>query len=256
MSTTLDKEVYGVRDILRSPLPQSPSFRDIVHELEAEYQHVTNETNNTGNAWQVASYDLETVADQRVYEILPEDGFDYFKPLNITYIPDGSDRQHTVEMTELENIPKEWAWINQQSNPFVFASSEGQFIAFYGSIDEDGTHTNVEIRPTPDRVQTYTILYQVSDWWALIGASVGSREFTMPFSSQKFYIRSLVAQNLLMKGAVKWSTDDNYNLKMGEIVGKGLEVRIQRYNKVFEEYKLSLDHPDVVEIDSWIDSVI
>src|SRR4051812_17048578 len=99
MSTTVASEVTGVRVMLDNPLPQSPSFRDILDELEAEYQHVTNTTNNTGNAWQTNTHTLSSVIGQYQYQLeLP----DFFKALNATTVPSNvnADPEYTMEFTE------------------------------------------------------------------------------------------------------------------------------------------------------------
>lgn len=253
MATTLQEEILGVRVMLNNPLPQSPSFQDILEELEAEYTTLTNTTNATGNAWQVDNYTLTTVAGTYDYAITPvAPAGDFFKALNVTTIPEDVDTspQYMLEFTELEHIPNEWAWLGESRGQFMYSSHDSQIIAFYRKITSAGESLRCQIRPTPTQVQTYNILYQVSDWWSLIDDSLGLA-FTMPHSSQKFYLRALVAQNLLMKGNVSWSFDAVENYKMSNLVAKGLEMRLERYRQVFEEYRGTLDNPDLTEISSW-----
>lgn len=242
--------------MLNNPLPQSPSFRDILDELEAEYQHVTNDTNNTGNAWQTNTYTLTTTAGQYDYQIVT-DNDDFFKALSVTTVPENvdADPQYVLEFTEFEHLPKEWAWLGQNKGQYMTSSHDSQLIAFYRKIATTGEQIWCRLAPTPAQTQDYTILYQVTDWWPLVDAS-NSRTWKLPHSSQRFYIRSLVAQNLLMSGRVRWSYDNLQNYKMGELVEKGLEIKLKRYEAVYNEYKDSLDNPDIVMADAWADEAM
>lgn len=257
MSTTALDEVLGVRSLLNNPLSQAPSFKDILEELEAEYQNVFNETNNTGNAWQVCEYTLTTTEGQRRYRIAPPQ---FYKALAVTTVPadDNTDPQYPLEFTELEHLPQEWAWLGENKGQLLYSSHDAQMVAFYRKLGKMGAEQWVELRPTPTRTQQYTILYQITDWWVTNSTSLDSTSHPlsstkMPHSSQRFYIRALVAQNLLLTGKVQWQFDDKFNLEMGKIVADGLKTKIERYKPVFDEYKDSLDNPDITYISSWAD---
>src|SRR6478736_7388416 len=111
MATTILAEILGVRQMLSGPLAQSPSFREILQELEAEYQYITNDTNNTGNAWQVDELTFTTAEGVQDYilEVTSEIG-DFFKALNVVTVPEktSSTPQYVLEFTEVEHIPQEW----------------------------------------------------------------------------------------------------------------------------------------------------
>lgn len=256
MATTVLSEVMGVRVMLNNPMPQAPAFKDILEELEAEYQHLTNDLNNTGNAWQVDNYTLTTVAGTYEYEITPTNK-EFYKALNVTTIPSNTsvDPQYVLEFTELEHMPQEWAWLGQNRGQYMYSSHDSQMIAFYRKITVSGEKLYCQIRPTPTEAQSYNILYQVTDWWGRISSGTGT-DFYMPHSSQRFYIRALVAQNLLLKGMVRWSFDDVRNFKTGQLVAKSLEVRINRYKQAYDEYIDSLDNPDLTMIDAWADDYV
>lgn len=257
MATDILSEVLGVRAILNSPLSQSPSFAEILGELEAEYQQVTNQTNNTAQSWQIDNFTLTSIIGEYDYPINPVNK-DFFKALQVTTVPsdDNIDPQYVLEFVEMEHIPQEWAWLGQNRGQFMFSSHDSQIIAFYRKITDAGAQLRCQIRPTPTKVQDYNILYQVTDWWPKVnmpdtGCDHGS--FEMPHSSQRFYIRALAAQNLLLKGAVRWSFDNTANFAKGQVVSSGLIARIARYKEAYEEYIDSLDQPDTTEIWSWAD---
>lgn len=257
MANTVQDEVLGVRGMLNAPLPQSPSYQDILDELEAEYQHITNSTNSVGNSWQVANYTLTTQAGVYDYAISPSND-DFFKALNVTTVPDpaSTDPQYLLEFTELENIPKEWSWISSNKGQYLYSSHDSQVIAFYRQITPGaGATWRCQIRPVPSEVQEYNILYQVTDWWNMILTTLGT-SFPLPHSSQRFYIRALAAQNLLLKGTVMWSFSSESNEKIAQSVSKGLDIKLARYKEGFDEYRSSLDNPDVTYVDCWADDYV
>lgn len=252
MANSLLQEVLGVRNLLDNPLSQAPSFKQIVEELQAEYQYITNDTNNTGNSWQIGETTLTTVSGQYRYDLSVTD---FYKALNVTTVPGdiNGQPQYTLEFTEFENMPKEWAWLSPTRGQYMYSSHDSQLIAFYRTQDSTtGEVLKCEIRPVPNRVQDYKILYQITDWWT----DHESAAYKLPHSSQRYYVRALVAQNLLLRGGVKWSFDEVKNFTKGKIVAEGLKTRLERYKAVYDEYKDTLDIPDITEADSWADWLV
>lgn len=269
MASTILQEVLGVRQMLSGPLSQSPSFQDILEELEAEYQFVTGDTNNTANAWQVATTTITTEADVDDYPICAND---FYKALSVVTVPANTATQpeYQLEFVELEHINKDWAWLGTGKGQYMYSSHDSQLIAFYHKITNGGEEVRVQLRPMPSQAQEYKILYQVTDWWPRVtmedvrpcnscGSSSGCGcvpvpdGFRMPHSSQRFYTRALAAQNLLLSGKVRWSSDPVKDFTKGKLISDGLAVRIARYKKVYDEYIDSLDQPDITLISSWAD---
>lgn len=258
MATNLLKEVLGVRHLLDGPMDQSPSFDEIVDELAIEYQHVTNELNNTGNAWQVNTTTITTVAEQEDYQILAQD---FYKALLVTTVPQssGTHPEYVLEFTEAEHIPKDWAWLSSGKGQYMYSSHDSQIIAFYRKIGTNGEELWVKLRPVPGQAQNYKILYQQTDWWDTVfatGGISGVEDFVPPHSSQRYYIRAVAAHNLLMSGRVKWSFDEIRNFSKSQQSQRGLESRISRYRQAYEEYKSSLDNPDITWIEPWSDNIL
>lgn len=258
MATTLLKEVLGVKQVLGDPLDQAPSFSEIVEELASEYQHMTNEANNTAEAWAVKEYTLTTVAgtaDYRLDLVIPT----LYKPLAIYTIPAdvNSTPQYQLQSIEFEYLPKEWAWLGQNRGQALFSSHDSQYIAFYRTI---GTTTGEEIyarlAPVPTRAQSYRIIYQQTDWWDILSGAMLSGDAPLPNSSQRIYIRALAAENLLLKGSVMWSHDPVQNFARTKMVAEGLKIRKERYYSSYKEYLSSLDQPDVITVDSWADEMV
>lgn len=275
MSTTVMKEVMGVRGFLGDPLPQSPSTDQILEELEAEYQHITNRANNTGNSWLVNDYHLESVAGQQDYR-LDIDVNQFHKPLSVTTIPEGSvityesgktgltinaenagrAEENILELTELEHMPAGYNWLKMSGGSAFGSNHSSELLAIYRKMSPSGEKIVVQIRPVPNTSgQNYRILYQVTDWWDSLFEADNSLAQKLPNSSQRMFIRALVAMNLLGKGVVKWALNSNYNMERAKLIAPGLKLRIDRYEGAFEEYLTSLDNPDITYSDNWADSV-
>lgn len=241
MASLLD-EIAGVRSILANPLPNAPTPQDIAEALAEVYQWATNRTNNTGNAWQVGTLNIVTVADTYVYQI--ETQFDdFYKALSVVTIPENGNPEETLEFVEVEHIPEEWQWITT-SGGRLYSDHSSRFIAFYRKLGTDGETVWCEIRPVPDRVENYKITYQLGDWWSRVTTDYG-----MPHKEHRFHLRRLAAQTLLPK--CKWNYGDNDKIKAE--VNTTLEQAIERGMKAFEDHLASLDQADIVELETFGD---
>lgn len=251
---TLFTDVEGVRSMLGDPMPQAPTTLDILSELELEYQYLSNELNNTGNAWMIDSVNITTSAGVYEYNLTGSGLSSIGKVLSVVTVPsdDTVDPEYQLEFAELEHLPKEWAWLSENKGAYSFSSHDGQLIVFYLKYSSlDGWYPYCQIRPVPASAQSYKIYYQVGDWWNA-ESSVGMDLIT-PFPDQRGIVRALTAKNLILTGKVKWSFDEESNLRMGKIVLDGLNQRIIRYQKTFDEYKDSFDTPDITTQLSWAD---
>jgi hypothetical protein len=267
-------EAMGVKQMLGDPLDQAPSIRQIVLELEAEYQHITNIVNNRGQAQHIGELVITTVENQTRY-VLDVPSQDFFKALSMTSIPasatvtggehdyrvevtSGDDHENILEFFELEHGAFEWAYMAKNRGQVLSSSHDSQLVGFYKTlVDGEGEKLVLEMRPTPARAQRYRLLYQITDWWDRVFASpnagVNDIEFRLPHSSQRMMIRATVGMNLIQKGVVKWALNDEYNAKRGQVVLQGLKDRFDRYSTAFNEYLDTLEHEDVVFIELWAD---
>lgn len=248
MSSTPLTEIFGVRAMLNSPLNQSPSVLQIVEELEAEYQTLSNDLNNTSNAWAVETYTLTATQGVRAYQITATD---FFKALVVTTVPaNDAAPENVLEFTELEHLPQEWSWLGENHGQLLDSRHSSALIAFYRKLGTTGEEIWCEIRPTPIQTETYKITYMVGDWWSRVFGN-SNYTYSLPHPPMKHLIRAMVAKNLLLKGAVKWSYDPAENLRRAQFTLQSLEDKIARYNKIYQEYKDGLDGADIVYTTSW-----
>lgn len=256
MLNTLSKDIDTVRSMLGDPLGQSPSVLDILEELRIEYQTLTNDLNNSTDAWMISTYNLTTVAGQYEYQLSTTGAAEASigKVLSVVTVPADAnlDPEYVVEFVEMDKFPKEWAWIARNKGAYAFSSHDGQLIAFYYQFSVgDGWLMNCQIRPVPAAAQTYKIIYQPGDWWDLdsnLGVGV-----TLPVESQKFLVCAVAAKNLLSTGKVRWSYDEAADDKKSLMILGSLNDRIARYLPIYDEFKEGLTKNDMLILDSWAD---
>lgn len=243
--SSLLSEIHGVRSVLGYPLSNAPTSEDIAEALEESYQWAVNRTNNTGNSWQIGTLNIITVANTYVYQI--ETQFDdFYKALSVVTVPTVTgDPEYTLEFVEVEHIPEEWQWITTEGGRLYWSSHSAKYIAFYRKLGVDGETIWCEIRPVPDRAETYKITYQVGDWWSRISATT----YGMPHKEHRFHLRRLAARTLLPK--CKWNYGDNSLMKAE--VKETLDRAIAMGAPAFEEHIASLDNANVVELETFGD---
>lgn len=248
MAVTLLQVIANVREILGSPLPQAPSPAQILSELEAEYQYITNRTNSLGDAWYSNSFTFNTVAGTRAYNLTSE-ATDFYKALKVKTVPSDTDLhpEFELEFVELEHFTQEWSWLGQNKGQLYYSSHDSQMIALYRRIGSSGEELWCELRPTPANVQTYQVLYQQGTWWD-IALSAGTA-FTMPHPTQTRYLELLVAKNLLPY--TRWSYSNQHNDTMSQKLMADFEKRLPRVEKEFNHHIASLENEDVIILDSW-----
>lgn len=276
MATTLKKEIEGVRSFLGDPLDQFPSTRDILEELEAEYQNIANVANNTGLAWSIDELVLETVANQFDYnlsaitgmfhkavqvEILPTgielssevDGKDYI----IDYTNSKRTALGTMEFTEIEHFPADYQWLQTIGGELFFNQKFGFYMAFYRQIHKNvGETYYVRLAPIPTTTGVQIkIMYQTTDWFdnlfETLSTETENYQQRMPHSSHRMLMRALTAKNLVYKSKVKWSNNKKENDEASQRIILGLNDKINRYKPAFDQYILTLQEDDTTIIVPW-----
>lgn len=204
--------------------------------------------NNTGNAWAIKEYTLETEADTRRYEI--EDA-DFGKPLLIATVPSSTpgivEPEQTLEFTQLEQLPNDWAYLSNNSYWSLWlwgTSQKARYAAFYRQLDATGFKNYLEIRPTPAADEEYRVLYQVGDWSASVTSDLN---FAFPFPELDFYFVTLVSDCLLYK--CRWADGKDQKAELEAAFGKDLS----RYQRTFDDYIASLTVTDIVYAESFAD---
>ena len=251
-SNTLTAEIGSIRSLLLNPLPQSPTPQDIVDEMETTYQGATNQANNTGKAWNVNSFTLTTVAGTRTYTLDPTVVQDFYKALTVVTNPSSNaDPQYTLEVTEIDNLPKEWGWLSQNQSPLVDSTHSAGLIAFYRTMTTSQESILAEIRPTPNSVQQYTVWYQQGNWWNAFIVDSSSFSNTLPQKEFRFYFRELAARSLVYK--CEWAYGNNNEKR--KMVAVELDRRLIISKQIYIDHLASMDNEESITLETWSDTV-
>ena len=231
-------------------LPQSPTPAQILERGIDEYQNATIRGNNTGNAWAVSEFTLNTTDDTRRYEITVPD---FSKALLVSTVPDVASiyGERPLEFTQLEQLPNEWGWLSN-SNGWcgLFGGNRGgqaAYVAFYRQVAQaTGFKNYMELRPSPKGVEQYRVLYQSGDWATKMTSDL---TFDLPFGDVSFYFVTLIADGLLPY--CRWSNDENQNMAMRQMLKAAFTQDLQRYERTFQDFIASLTVTDTIMSESF-----
>lgn len=239
------------------PLPQAPTFDQVIADLENEYQLVTNRANNTQNAWYTSTTDVTVTAGTRKYEITDDDGapLDFYKAMNIVTVPGDTaiDPEYGLDFVELEHYDKEWNWLGQNQGQLFYSSHSSQLAAIYRTMGDEREEIWIELRPTPEEAETYRILYHQGDWWSKV-TEAGDLDYGLPMAEFKSYIYALVMRKRLP--TAKWCFNEEVNARMAEKLIAVQDDLVLRMEPTIKEHFTSLENYEIIEIDDWGDDQI
>lgn len=243
---TLREAISLVRAELSAPLApftNAPSDLQIADELMSEYQHSINQIGNKSTARHSGTATLSVVAGTRAYQVSDAA---FGKPLLVTTVPTDNNvyPEYPLEFTELEQIGREWAWLDNANGSLWYSNHSAYYIAFYTKFGSGGIENWCEIRPTPDKAETYKILYTIGDassYFGLIKA--------LPYPEFTRFFTANTAINLLPK--TMWSNDMQVNLAKGQMLLPTLMDKRERYGREWDTHKDTLNHSDIVYADGY-----
>lgn len=243
MSVTRIESIFRVRDLLDSPLPQSPSFHQLLRQQISEEMDVVNQLNNTGRAWGTAEYQLNYTPSQTTYTIGVENfGKVLFvvKQTGNPYIP---------------YVPVPFNDITEQDYGTILTS----FYGVYGTIfplsetpekmsfyREGVTNAQykVSIQPAPAVSWTYIVTFLPG----YIGTG-DALETAVQMPEHAELIRMRAAMALLNYS--RWGVDEAFNRQKRMDLMQGFQYQLERKERLFSKYIQSINIPRQVEIEPW-----
>lgn len=243
MSVTRIENIFRTRDLLDSPLPQSPSFHQLLRQQISEEMDVVNQLNNTGKPWGTAEYQLNYTPSQTTYTINAQDWGKVLFVVKVTgnpYVP---------------YVPVPFDDITEQNYGTILTSFYGVYGTIFPlsetpekmSFYRDGV-TNaqykVSIQPAPAVSWTYIITYMPG----YIGTGDAlETAVQMPEHSELIRLRSAVA----LLNYSKWGDDEAFNRQKRSDLMQGFMYQLDRKEKLFSRYIQSINIPRMTEIESW-----
>lgn len=241
-----------VRERLRDPIAQRPSPKRILARALDEYQNAVQTANNLGDAWAIGEFTLTAQAGIRRYEITQ---MDFGKPLLVATVPaDDYERELSLEFTQVEQLPKDWAWLKDVGNWGLLwqwdVSHSARYVAFWRALEAKGYKYYCELRPVPTKAEDYRILYQVGEWASKLPEDL---DFAFPLRELDFYFTALVALGVL--DDTRWSRDEAADLRRAAQIKESLLFDLGRYKETFDNYIASLSQSQTVMAESYADYV-
>jgi hypothetical protein len=237
------KFIDNVRRRLDGPLYQSPNPRTILDRAIDAYRNAVTTANNTGNAWAVNELIITALADTRRYEITAAD---FSKVLLIASVPQRpNDPEEVIEMSQIEQLPREWAWLNGDTAWYSlwYNSARSIWAAAFRKSEANGFHSYLEFRPTPKAGEQYRVLYQIGDFKQNINKD-NLIDFQLPFPELDFYFIALVAKSLL--AYTRWSNSLEADMLKKKELSQAFDEDLAKYQNTFDDFIANLSTSDIV----------
>lgn len=242
MGTTRIQNIFRVRDLLSSPLPNAPSFHRLMAQLISEEMDVVNATNNTGIPWATATYQLNYSAGQTSYDINVTNFGKILYVVKATtnpYIPYISVPFDDVSQQEYGTI---YNYYGSYGQAFAMPVTPER-MSFYreGVLNAQYKCT---IQPQPQESATYILTYLPG----YIGVDDPLSSATqMPEHAELVRLRAAMA----LLNYAEWGDDKAENrLKRADLM-QGFGYQLERKEQLFKNYISSINRPRTVDVDNW-----
>ena len=243
MGITRVENIFRVRDLLRRPRPNAPSFHDLFRQEISEEMDIVNATNNSGVAWATAEYQLNFNPNQNVYQINVSDWgkvlFCVKETTNpyIPYIPvpfDDFSNQHYGTV---------WGWFNN-SYAQAFALSETPERMSFSRTGAVNSQFTVTINPVPQQSATYILTYLPG----YIGTD-DPLEASIQLPEHAELVRLRMAMALLP--SAEWFDDEEANMNRRKELAQSFAFQLDRKERLFKTYIGGINRPRTLNIEDW-----
>jgi len=237
------ENIFRVRDLLRKPYPQSPSFHDLFRQEISEEMDIVNATNNTGIAWATAEYTLNFTPSQNVYQINVSDWgkvlFVVKETTNpyIPYLPVPFDDVSAM------NYGTVWGWFNN-SYAQAFSLTETPERMSFSRVGAVNPQITVTINPVPQQSATYILTYLPG----YIGTD-DPLETAIQLPEHAELVRLRMAMALLP--SAEWFSDEGANVIRRKELMQSFAYQLDRKEALFKTYIGGINRPRTVDIEDW-----
>lgn len=245
MSVSRIEQIFRTRDLLDNPLPNRPSFHQLMRQEISTEMDIVNATNNSAKPWALSTYQLNYIAGQDTYTINAED---FGKVLYVERIQgDPYIRWVNVPFSDVDDLDYGTVWQYYMGSygtlPWVTETPER--MSFYRSGVLNSNYM-VRIQPQPMTSWTYNIHY-LSGY---IGVSDPlSSAVQMPEHAELVRLRNAMA----LLPYTEWSDDKAENLAKRKELMMGFDYQLQIKEPLFSRYIKSIAIPKPVYLSDWND---
>lgn len=240
MSVSRIQNLFRVRDLLDSPMPNHPSFHRMMEQEISVEMDVVNQTNLSGQPWAVSTYELNYTVGQDEYTL---NVTDWGKVIYVERLQgDSYIRYVSVPFSDINNLNYGTVWeYNFGTLPWATVTPERMAFFRDGALNPQ---VKVRIQPEPQQSWTYVIHYMPGYIGTTDPLSVTTQ---MPEHAEMVRLR--VAAALLPY--TKWSEDEAVNDKKRDTLAKAFAFQLETKERLFSKYIQNITSPKTVEVSDW-----
>jgi len=241
MGVTRLENIFRTRDWLGRPLPNSPSFHDILRQEISTEMDILNKTNNSGRPWALSTYQLNYTPGQDTYAI---NVTDWGKAVYVERLQgDSYIRYLAVDFSDVNDLSYGTVWQYPSNSfgqtPWMAVAPERMSFYRQGVLNAQAT---VRIQPEPQTSWTYLIHY--------LPGVIGNQDplesaVQMPEHATLAQLRN--AASLL--ALAEWSTDEEKDERKRARLEKSFAYQLSIKEPFFREYIKSITIPRVQAIE-------
>lgn len=243
MSVSRVEQIFKTRDLLDNPLPNRPSFHQLLRQQISTEMDIVNATNNSGKPWALAETQLNYIVGQDEYTI---NVTNFGKVMYVERLQgDAYIRYLNVPFSDVDDLDYGTVWQNWGSGfgqvPWMSETPERMSFFRVGTLN---SQIKVRIQPQPQESWTYIIHYMPG----YIGTDDAlSSAVQMPEHAELARLRNAMA----LLPITEWSSDAVANREKRKDLAAGFMYQLNIKEPLFERYIKSINIPKPVFVEDW-----
>lgn len=226
-----------------NPLPNAPSFHQLLRQEISTEMDILNKTNNSGRPWALSTYQLNYTVGQDTYSINVNDfgkvmyverlqGDPYIRYVNVPFSDVNNQDYGTV-----------WQYGSNSYGVVPWITETPERMSFY----RDGvlnSQCKVRIQPEPQTSWTYLVHYMPG---VLSNDDPLASAVQLPEHASLAQLRNAVA----LLPYAQWGDDKAENDNIRKRLAAGFEYQLNIKEPLFREYVKSIAVPKPTFVEDW-----
>ena len=243
MSVSRVEQIFRTRDLLDNPLPNRPSFHQLLRQEISTEMDILNKTSNSSRPWALSVYQLNYIPNQDTYAINVND---FGKVMYVERVQgDPWIRYVNVPFSDVHDLDygTVWQYGSESFGVTPWITETPERMSFY----RDGVLNSqcmVRIQPEPQTSWTYLIHYMPG---ILSNDDPLASAVQLPEHATLAQLRN--AASLLPY--TSWSDNKDEDDKQRQRIGTGLQYQLSIKEPLFDEYVKSIAIPKPVFLEEW-----
>jgi hypothetical protein len=243
MSVSRTEQLFRTRDLLDNPLPNNPSFHQLLRQEISTEMDILNATNNSSKPWALSTYQLNYIVGQDTYAINVSD---FGKVMYVERVQgDPYIRYVNVPFSDVHDLDYGtiWQYTSGSFGQVPWITETPERMAFY----RDGVLNSqymVRIQPQPIQSWTYIIHYMPG---VLANTDPLASAVQLPEHATLAQLRNATA----LLPYAQWGDDKVENDNIRKRLAAGFEYQLNIKEPLFRTYIKSIAIPKPVFLEEW-----